>query len=820
MPSEQVISVGDSSKDISATNKANICSIAATWGTLEIEELQNSEPDYIRHNPQQLKNLIRKFINRSIMLNGNFYDINFDKIYYLYDYYPTRFEKDDKYSQTILQLKENSLNAIEFWYQETKNLFEGNFAVTIVPSHSSSNDNRDSGIAEVAKKLSKSKIDEVTDLIDVLTRFKTINKLSKGGNREITNHLNSINVNQELSESKPILLLDDVATSGNSLTACKQLLQEAGAKYVFCFALTRTVGGNSDQFVQIDNSKKVINFDKINLPKETNIKTAERYFKEGNARYHQGDLDSAIANYTEAIRLNPDSSAVYGLRGLARYEKGDLDSAIADFNKAIRLNPDLAVAYYSRGLARYHQGDLDSTIVNFNAAIRLNPNAVAYFNRGLARYEKGDLDSAIADFNKAIRLNPDALAYYSRGVAHHEKGDLEGAIADYTEAIRLNPDDAEAYNNRGFARYHQGDLEGAIADYTEAIRLNPDHTIAYENRGSVYREEGKIIRSINDFRNGSNSIYSCVGKAIESAEITQSELDSIAESFYNRITKIKEQNLNDLFENNDKSIKSNRYDAKNFFNRGLGYFAKKEFEKAIDDFNQYLHLQSSNSDTTNIYRKQGIIKLCRGKFGQAINKFDEYLTRESDNINSDDYFLRGLAQFHSLTFQFGLYGDLGDIQDPWEKVINDFNQALSLNSKDSESYHYLGCIYIFLGKVETSSHIEKGIYYLKQSIKLNPENIKSYNLLANHFFEEEDYQKAIDYCTQGLAIDSSNPNLYQLRGEIYRKQEKFKQAINDFQKAANLFLEEYRNNIGYRNEWGNYQDTIDSIHKIIFPSDP
>ena len=48
-------------------------------------------------------------------------------------------------------------------------------------------------------------------------------------------HLNSIKVNGDVS-GKNIILMDDITTSGCSLLACKQLLLDAGANSVICFA--------------------------------------------------------------------------------------------------------------------------------------------------------------------------------------------------------------------------------------------------------------------------------------------------------------------------------------------------------------------------------------------------------------------------------------------------------------------------------------------------------------------------------------------------------------------------------------------------------
>ena len=74
---------------------------------------------------------------------------------------------------------------------------------------------------------------------------------------------------------------------------------------------------------------------------ETAKNRAIAYFNRGVACKADGDGDRAIADYTEAIRLDPKLAIAYYERGIAYHALGDFDRAIADYTEAIRLDPKL-----------------------------------------------------------------------------------------------------------------------------------------------------------------------------------------------------------------------------------------------------------------------------------------------------------------------------------------------------------------------------------------------------------------------------------------------------------------------------------------------
>ena len=92
-------------------------------------------------------------------------------------------------------------------------------------------------------------------------------------------------------------------------------------------------------------------------------------------------------------------------RGNVKKEKKDLEGAINDYNEAIRLNPQDALAYNNRGLAKKEKEDLEGAINDYNEAIRLNPQeAFPYYNRGLAKQVKQDIQGAIEDLEKGLSI--------------------------------------------------------------------------------------------------------------------------------------------------------------------------------------------------------------------------------------------------------------------------------------------------------------------------------------------------------------------------------------------------------------------------------
>ncbi|MEO0933010.1 MAG: tetratricopeptide repeat protein, partial [Cyanobacteria bacterium J06641_2] len=117
---------------------------------------------------------------------------------------------------------------------------------------------------------------------------------------------------------------------------------------------------------------------------QANFQDVDKYFNSGKQRFKKGDYQGAIADYTKAIKINPNYANAYSNRGFSRYKLKDNQGAISDFTKAIEINPNDFKVYNERGNARLDLKDYQQAIADYTKAIEINPNfAYAYVSRSL-----------------------------------------------------------------------------------------------------------------------------------------------------------------------------------------------------------------------------------------------------------------------------------------------------------------------------------------------------------------------------------------------------------------------------------------------------
>ena len=182
---------------------------------------------------------------------------------------------------------------------------------------------------------------------------------------------------------------------------------------------------------------------------------AREDFNTGFMALVRHDYERSIAYFTDAIssgNLRKSNMAIaYHLRGADYVKTGRYDEAIADFTQALALNPDLATAYNDRAIAFRNKGDLGRAVADYSAAIKLMPNVDSfYLNRGLAYAKGGQWEEAIADYRQALYYKPKLVsALVALGDAHLQMGHNSDAVVAYQQAMREKADLLNVYPGVG-----------------------------------------------------------------------------------------------------------------------------------------------------------------------------------------------------------------------------------------------------------------------------------------------------------------------------------------------------------------------------------
>ena len=302
-----------------------------------------------------------------------------DGIFYLYDYYPTRFVEHRGISEKIIAFKNGNTDAIDYFCRVMKDVLDerfkdnlsglGEYTVCIMPAH-------DRGKYSVGLRLlARFLVDAygMTDGIELVQRIKTHDRNANGGDRSIAGQLQTLAIDDRYAVAdKKILILDDVTTSGNSILAVKRLLTDRGNNWFVSIALGRTTYPVIQSEIPDD-----LPFDSLDSATDGDKKS-----EANNKELAVGDFELTQLENTDITNWNIDEIKKQLEKTLSVYKNMVYtDSSIksakkdkADLNKAKKIIEDARKAYKRQCLEPYEA--LEPRIIELTNMIEVQRIAI------------------------------------------------------------------------------------------------------------------------------------------------------------------------------------------------------------------------------------------------------------------------------------------------------------------------------------------------------------------------------------------------------------------------------------------------------------
>lgn len=158
----------------------------------------------------------------------------------------------------------------------------------------------------------------------------------------------------------------------------------------------------------------------------------------------------------------PESAQLHEIMGRELRRQGDDTGAIANYREAIRIEPQLAELHSDLGQLLYHSSD-----------------------------EKLKTE-AEAELKTALQENPfDTRSEMTLGLIAEKRGDTNAALARYQHALQVDPNSSDACTELAKLLVVLNQREKAQALFERAIQIDPANYVAHYRLSTIYRQAGR-----------------------------------------------------------------------------------------------------------------------------------------------------------------------------------------------------------------------------------------------------------------------------------------------------------------------------------------
>ena len=401
-----------------------------------------------------------------------------------------------------------------------------------------------------------------------------------------------------------------------------------------------------------------------------------------------GDNTKAISDYATLLSIDPQNKDYHFRHGQLLSLGNDLDGAIKDFDAALKIDSKDVQSLYYKGDAIRRKGQPDDALSIAEKAIEINPNfSGGQFLKGLSFLDKGDDEKASIAFSKAIRIGlnneQEKLLsdyhddYIRKAKEADSKNETSSALKMAKKAITVKPKSFDSYFYLAVQHEKMGNLSDALLALDQTIFIKDDFAPAYLKKGQILMTQKDFKNSLEPFyktkRLDKKNLESCIGlgdafyemKSYDSAMVWYGEALDIKPNYSKALLLrgkchfIKENYRRSLMDF-EEAIKQDKRNAEAYFYKGKINKALKQFDNAVDDFNEALELGYSKYE-------------CAVEVGMAYSDM-------GNHSKAIKYYTNAIKEDPNKGLAYGRRGRSYLIEEDYKNAMADLDEALKIDT--------------------------------------------------------------------------------------------------------------------------------------------
>ena len=573
---------------------------------------------------------------------------------------------------------------------------------------------------------------------------------------------------------------------------------------------------------------------------------AQRYTESGMRYFDKNKFEEAALQFRNALKRDPQSwEARYHL-ALAELKLRHWRDAYEDLQTVTQIQPSFAPARLELGELLLSGNKIDEARAQVDAVQSNDPqNVRAQALLARVYLMQKDYPRAVAEYEKAKQLDPrDPALWAACGLAKISAKQPEQAEKDFRRALELGPDSAENYRNlanalqllaetkeiepllRRAVETHPSSLEmnliladyyyraGRIADAEQFLGSLKSRAAEFPDLlfelGDFWMWRNEVARAVTEYeaertKNPSLylekklvSAYLTLGRTADAERLNQAILkkdsgDLEGRTFDGALAYLHHdfsaasEKLQAVLKDDPKSLMADYY-------LGLTWIALNKPEQAKAAFSECVRL---NDQFTQAYAKLGELALAEKDWGVAAEYAKRTLQLNPQWI--EGYLLLGQAYMTKgdLTTAgriveyarklgsppaelYELAAQLAASKHSDAAANAQLDQALARTTQPLEVLRRFAEFQVELG------HTNVAIDRIKRWMQTTPPQPGAYEMLAQLYLEQRDFDSATAAATKALELDKGSWRAHLWLGESYAKKGQLREALAQYDEAIRL----------------------------------